>query len=275
MKRLPAREVIARTDALMDQVQTLYRGSIINKRGRTANSDIPYSELIAQRLLHAHNFPEVIRQLPKIPKGTEIRLPDHDGTLLDPTILGMEQEARVAAALYNHHHLGQLGKVIDYSVPVTVDGQAVGTIDLVSFDAASHTLSVIGYAYHERKKDTLLHGALEIATLRHSLHDGRFIQTYADLLNAPDGEPIDLQQVKVRSALLYLEGSYQDRSVKALKRTPHVATLIQELDIRIFSIAVELELRDRARFTRKQAHYPYRPVFHFVPVLRERMIQPL
>jgi hypothetical protein len=275
MKRLPAREVIERTDALMAQLSTLYRGSIMNKRGRTANSNIPYSELIAQRLLHTYNFPEVIRQLPKLPKGAEIRLADHDGTLLDPTILGMEQEPRVAAALYNHHHLGQLGKVIDYSVPITVEGQSIGTIDLVSFDASSHTLYVIGYAYHERKKETVLYGALEIATLRHSLHDGRFIHAYADLLNSPDGAPIDIDHVQVRSALLYLEGSYQDRSVRALKQIPHVANLIKELDIRVFTIAVELQLRDHARFTRKQAKYPYRPVFHFVPVLRERIIHPL
>ena len=272
MKRISAREVIARVDALMPQVQSLYRGSIINKRGKTRKSEIPYGELIAQRLLHTHNFPEVVKTLPKIPKGVDIRPTDHDGTMLDPTILGIQQESRVAVALYNHRNLGMLGKVIDYLIPVTIEERGIGTIDLITFDAETRTLFVIGYSYHEQKMDTVLRSVLEIATLRNSLHDWRFIKAYEELLVDGSEDPVDPLEVHIESALLFLEGSYQDRSVRALKRTPHIASLVNELGIKVCTIGVELELRDKPRFTRKQAIHPYKPVFHFVPILKERQI---
>ena len=272
MKRIGAREVIARVDALMPQLHTLYRGSIVNKRGKTLNSEIPYGELIAQRLLHTYDFPSLITSLPKIPKGVDIRPKEHDGTMLDPTILGIEQESRVAVALYNNHYLGMLGTVIDYLIPITIDGRNIGTIDLIAFNPQTKTLFVIGYAYHEQKRDTVLRCALEIATLRNSLHDWRFLKAYEDLLVNTDGSPIDLQDIRIEPALLFLEGSYQDRSIRALKMTPHIASLLKELGIRVFTIGVKLDLRDRPRFTRKMAIHPYKPVFHFVPVLRERQI---
>ena len=272
MNRTTARETIEKVDELVQNPQTLYRGSIINKRGRTPGREVPYSEIIAKRLLHTHHIPELLQRLPKIPKGVEFRPTDHDGTLLDPTILGIEQENRVAVALYNHHALGELGTVIDYLIPIAPEGKQIGTIDLLSFNEETNTLFVIGYHHHEGRRDTLLHCTLELATLRNSIDDLRFIRSYADLLIGPDGSPVDPKEVKVESAILFLEGSYQDRSVRALKRMPHVSDLMIAFGIRVFVIGIELQLRDKARFNRKQATYPYRPVFHFMPVLKERKI---
>ena len=272
MKRITAQEVKARVDALIENPQTLYQGSIINKRGRIRGSEIPYSELVAKRLLHIHALPELFQKLPKITKGIDFRPSDHDGTTLDPTILGMQQESRVATALYNHHLLGAMGKVIDYLVPVVPEGKEVGVIDLVSFDSETKTIFVIGYTYQEERRDTLLRCTLEIATLRNSLDDEWFVRSYADLLQHENGETIDYRDVKIESAILLLEGSYQDRSIRVLKRMPHVADIITALSVRVFAIGIDLALRDKARFTRKQALYPYKPVFHFVPVLRERTI---
>lgn len=272
MKRTTARETIGKVDELIQNPQTLYRGSIINKRGRTPGSEVPYSEIIAKRLLHTHNIPKLLKQLPKIPKGVDFRPTDHDGTLLDPTILGIEQENRVAVALYNHHALGELGRVIDYLIPIAPEGKHIGTIDLLSFNEETNTLFVIGYTHNEERRDTLLHCILELATLRNSFDDERFVRSYADLLVSSDGSPVEPKDVKVESALLFLEGSYQDRSAAALKRMPHVADLMAAIGIRLFVVGVELQLRDKARFNRKQATYPYRPVFHFMPVLKERKI---
>ena len=92
------------------------------------------------------------------------------------------------------------------------------------------------------------------------------------MLIGSDGSLVSPEEVSVQSALLFLEGSYQDRSVRALKRMPHVADLIAALGIRVFVVGIELQLRDKSRFTRKQAVYPYKPVFHFLPVLKERKI---
>jgi hypothetical protein len=272
MKRIATRDAVAQVDALVQQPQTLYKGAIINKRGRTPGKEVPYSEVLAKRLLHTHNLPEALTHLPKLSNGVDFRPTDHDGTTLNPTILGMNQEAHVATALYNHHLLGKLGKVIDYSVPIAPDGKHVGTIDLVSFNPDTATLFVIGYSYHEERRDTLLYCALEIATLRNSIRDDHFIRAYADMLVGLDGNLIHPRDVHIESAMVFLEGSYQDRSVRALKRMPHVADLILELGIRVFVIGIELELRDRPRFTRKHTKYPYKPVFQFLPVLRERSI---
>jgi hypothetical protein len=274
MKRITARETKARVDALVSDLPSLYRGSIINKRGRANGAELPYGEIVAKRLLHTHNIPQLFTQLPKVAKGVDFRPTDHDGTMLNPTILGLQQESRVAVALYNHRVLGTLGKVIDYHVPVQPEGRDIGMIDLVSFNASTSTLFVIGFTYHEERRDTLLRCALEIATLRNSIEEQWLVRSYAEALLGEDGEPVDPRTVAVEAAVLLLEGSYQDRSIRALKRMPHVADLINALDIRVFTIGVDLQLADRPRFTRKQALYPYKPVFHFIPVLRERPIIP-
>lgn len=272
MKRFTARETKARVDVLIENPQSLYQGMIVNKRGRTQGTDIPYSELVAKRLLHTHALPELLKKLPKVNKGYEFRPSDHDGTTLDPTILGMEQESRVAVALYNHHLLGAMGKVVDYQVPIVVNEKEIGIIDLLAFDAETKTLFTIGYSYHEERRDTLLKCILEIAILRNSIDDEWLVRSYADLLLGEDGNPVDPKEVSVQSAVLFLEGSYQDRSVRALKRIPHVADLIVALGVRVFVIGIELQLRDKSRFNRKHVNHPYKPVFHFMPVLRERAI---
>lgn len=272
MQRLSSRETKEQVDALMADPRTLYQGTIINKRGRSKTAEVPYSEIVAKRLLHVHRFADVLRALPKVPAGQLSRPGDHDGTTLDPTILGIEQEDRVAVALYNHKILGSLGKVIDYLVPISIEGRQIGTIDLVAFDHASATLSLIGYAFNERHRDTLLRCVLEIATLANSVDPRRFAKLYGDLLVDEHGNAINIQEVQVVPAILLLEGSYQDRSISILRHLPHVADLIQELGVSMHVIGIELKLRDKARFTRKHAHYPYRPVLHYVPVLRERTL---
>lgn len=272
MERLTSRETKDQVDALMVNPATLYQGQIINKRGRSRTGEVPYSEIVAKRLLHTHRLPDVLKRLPKVPNGQLERPDDHDGTMLDPTILGVEQEDRVAVALYNHKSLGALGKVIDYLIPITVEGKLVGTIDLVAFDPGTATLSLIGYTHNESRRDTLLRGVLEIATLYHSLDPFRFARLYADLLVDEQGNPIKAQEVSVVPAFVVLEGSYQDRSIAVLRKMPHVADLIQELGVGLYAIGITLELRDKPRFTRKHAKYPYRPVFNFVPVLRERRL---
>lgn len=272
MERLTSRQTKEQVDALMQDPRSLYGGAIMNRRGRSKGTDVPYSEIIAKRLLHVHQFPELLRQLPKVPHGQLFRPEDHDGTTLDPTILGMEQEDRVAVALYNHKTLGSLGKVLDYLVPVTYDGKTIGTIDIVTFDASTSTLNLIGYAFHEQRRDTLLRCVLEIATLVNSVDEFRFARMYEEKLLDDQGVPVRPLDVKVVPVVLLLEGSYQDRSIPLLKRMVHVADLIQELGVRMFVIGIELQLRDKPRFNRKSAIHPYRPVLHYVPVLRERML---
>ncbi|HCG63885.1 MAG: hypothetical protein CVV48_16680 [Spirochaetae bacterium HGW-Spirochaetae-4] len=272
MNRLTARETKERLDALMKDPQTLYLGDIVNRRGRCLGTEVPYSEIVAKRLLHTHAFPDVLKALPKVPRGYDFIAKDHDGTTLDPTILGLQQESRVAVALYNHKILGKLGKVIDYLVPIDIEGKHVGIIDLVTFDAETSTVFVIGYAYNEEKRETLLRCSLDIATMRNSLDDNRFIQAYHGKLVGEHGAPVDLKEIKIESAVLLLEGSYQDRSIVVLKRMPHVADLLHDLGIRLFVVGIALELRDKPRFTRKHSLYPYKPVLNYVPVLRERSI---
>ncbi|MDD3822507.1 MAG: hypothetical protein WCY74_04525 [Sphaerochaetaceae bacterium] len=272
MDRLTSRETKVQLDALLENPQTLYQGNIVNKRGRSRTNEIPYSEIVAKRLLHTHDFPQVLRQLPKVPNGQLTRPADHDGTTLDPTILGIEQEDRVAVALYNHKSLGSLGTVIDYLVPIAMDGRTIGTIDLVAFDPSHATLTIIGYVFHETRRDTLLRCVLEIATLQHSIDPFRFARLYEDLLKDGQGNVVRPQDVTVRSAVLVLEGSYQDKSIAALRRMPHVADLIQELQVGLYAVGIKLELNDKPRFTRKHAAYPYRPVLHFLPVLKERSL---
>lgn len=272
MERLTSKETKEQVDALIADPRSLYKGGIVNRRGRSKTSEVPYSEIVAKRLLHVHHLPDLLRKLPKVPHGQLVRPLDHDGTTLDPTILGIEQEDRVAVALYNHKTLGSLGKVLDYLVPITYDDKHVGTIDLVSFDASTSTLYLIGYAFQERRRDTLLRCVLEIATLANSVDDFRFARMYEKTLLDEQGNAIRPQDVKVAPAILLLEGSYQDRSISVLRRMPHVADLVQELDVRMYVIGIELQLRDKPRFNRKSAIHPYRPVLNYVPVLRERTI---
>ena len=272
-KRYSVKETHAIIDALIENNQTVYKADIVNKRGKALDSDLLYSEVVAKRLLTKHHFIERLQSQIKHLKGTPYGIASHDGTSLNPSLFGLGEQERVSIALYNKKDLGALGTAVDYLVPVRSRDMntSLGTIDLVSYNKEESTLYVTNYLYNEEKKVTLLQSSLEIITLKETINENSFIANYLPYIRNID-EEIPFEEIKVVPALLFFEGSYQDRSLTRLHEMPHVVDIIESTGLVISILATHLMIVDDIEFTSSSSMYPYRPQIFYQPRIQRRVI---
>ncbi len=260
-------------DALIEKNEIIFSSDIVNKRGKALDSDLFYGEVVAKRLLTKHHFIEELQHKKKHLKGTVYGNPFHDGTSLNPTLFGLEEQQRVSIALYNKRDLGSLGIALDYLVPIQncENTDLLGIVDLVSYDKENSTLYLTNYLYNDEKKVTLLQSALEIVTLKETVNVESFVATYFPLIKELD-EEINIYSIDVVPSLLFFEGSYQDRSLTRLHEMPHVVDLIESTGLIISILATHLMIVDDIEFTRPDSHYPYRPQIFYQPRIQRREI---
>lgn len=272
-KRCSVKETHAIIDSLMKDDKIIFKADIVNKRGKALDSDLLYSEVVAKRLLTKHHFIEQLQSQVKHLKGSSYGIATHDGTTLNPTLFGLGEQERVSVSLYNRKDLGSLGIAIDYLVPINDRemNTPLGTIDLVSYNKAESALYVTNYLYNEEKKVTLLQSSLEIITLKETLNENSFIANYLPFIREID-EDVPFEEINVVPALLFFEGSYQDRSLTRLHEMPHVVDIIESTSLAINILATHLMIVDDIEFTTPSAMYPYRPQIFYEPRIQRRVI---
>ena len=272
-KRYSVKETHAIVDAHIENYETIFNADIVNKRGKALDSDLLYSEIVAKRLLTKHHFIETLQSQVKHIKGTSYGIESHDGTSLNPSLFGPKEQERVSIALYNRRDLGSLGTAIDYLVPINNRAMSapLGSIDLVSYNKEEAALYVTNYLYNEEKKVTLLQSSLEIITLKETLNENSFIANYLPFIRAMD-EEVPFEEINVVPALLFFEGSYQDRSLTRLHEMPHVVDIIESTGLVISILATHLMILDDIEFTQPTSLYPYRPQIFYQPTIQRRGI---
>ncbi len=272
-KRCSVKETHAIIDKLIENDEVVFQADIVNKRGKALDSDLSYSEIVAKRLLTKHHYIEKLQSQVKHIKGTTYGISTHDGTTLNPTLFGLGEQERVSISLYNRKHLGSLGTAIDYLVPIhkRESETLLGTIDLVSYNKEESALYVTNYLYNEEKKVTLLQSSLEIITLKETLSENSFIANYLPFIREID-EEVPFEEINVVPALLFFEGSYQDRSLTRLHEMPHVVDIIESTDLVINILATHLMIVDDIEFMTPSSKYPYRPQIFYEPRIQRRVI---
>jgi len=272
-KRCNVKETHDIIDTLIKNNETIFKADIVDRRGKALDSDLLYSEVIAKRLLTKHHFIETLQSQVKHLKGTKYGIAPHDGTTLNPTLFGLGEQERVSIALYNRKDLGSLGTAIDYLVPINSrdTNLPLGSIDLVSYNKEESALYVTNYLYNEEKKVTLLQSSLEIITLKETLNENSFIANYLPYIREIDKD-VPFEEINVVPALLFFEGSYQDRSLTRLHEMPHVVDILESTGLVISILATHLMIIDDIEFTSPSSVYPYRPQIFYQPRIQRRVI---
>ena len=120
------------------------------------------------------------------------------------------------------------GKVFDYQVPLKkVQTDDAGKIDLVSYDKESNRIYLIEVKKPD-SKETLLRCVFEIATYYQLLNKENLIASYDELEK--------FQPKNIKKAVLIFKDSNQHKEFQKLNNNPNLKKLIEEFDIKIFSI---------------------------------------
>jgi hypothetical protein len=159
---------------LTGNLNSLYAAGFLNYEGKTEDSKISISEVIADELIKNYD------QVSKIGRNTLIRRTrpfnrDHKGYInVKARMQGSEQleyieynEKCLAVALYNSNDSYCLGEIFDYEVPIKeTNTDKYGRVDLVSKDALNRSIKLIELKIKPKNKngETLLRALLEIYT---------------------------------------------------------------------------------------------------------------
>lgn len=211
---------IERLRSESQDMQTFYKASFVNYKGKLNDGDCFYSEVVSDWLL---NNMELLshKHIPMITREKPYKTVGHDGTTERAD--SQRTEERIALDVKKGNILAPLGVVVDYQTPLKsrLKETKAGKIDLLTYDKANHTLRILELKKPE-SKETLLRCVLEGYTY--------YLTANIEKLLA-DFSIFDCESVKV--CPLFFENSNQFKEYKELTEgaRPFLHQLMQRLNI--------------------------------------------
>lgn len=147
-------QILRRLDEMASNMALFYQGGCINYRGKTADTEEYYTEVIAEWLLQHLKWLEGIKP---ITRQASYRVAGHDGKPEHPD--SNRKEELIAMAMKRQKTLSLVGQVLDYQTPLkNVQKDKAGKIDLLTYDGA--TLRILELKEPD-SKETMLRCVLE------------------------------------------------------------------------------------------------------------------
>ena len=127
-------DVIKMCQKAFEDVKTFYKQPFINYGGRTTDTNVFYTEVIAEFL--CDNLDKYIDGIPKITRSTTYKTPSHTGKF---DVNTPREEEKIAMEMFkqsaNGYSYNSIGKIIDYQTPLkNKRSDVAGKIDLLSYD---------------------------------------------------------------------------------------------------------------------------------------------
>lgn len=164
------KEIIKRATKALKDIRTFYQQPFVNYKGRTNDTKILYTELIAGFLIaNIKKFDEIN----SINRPTYI-VQEHNGHINNPG--SRRREEVLAKSLFNRE-FKDTGKIIDYQIPLRerATDHGIKAIDLLS----KNENELIIYEFKKADStETLLRCLLEIETYYHILNRKTLSQDY-------------------------------------------------------------------------------------------------
>lgn len=220
------REMIKK--ALETNLHFLYQENFLNYKGKTSDSQKPYSEVIAKELVK--NYPT----LEKIGKDISIRRTKnfnrrHKGTLsVNARRINFEHlkftEKRLAIALSNSNTDYCFGRIIDYQVPLKEkQSDKFGEIDLVAKKDCS--LKLIELKINGGNQETLLRALLEVYTYYKLLYNSNSLNRFIEEFELENGKGWFFQP-----AILTDRKSLSGKTLKDIEKYPNIKRLVSTIN---------------------------------------------
>lgn len=195
-----------------------YSQPYVNYRGKTSDSKVKYTEVMARKLLL--NKDAINSGLNEITRMCSYRTDSHNGSTAQNADKRRKEE-RIAMAMFRLQRTYQeFGKILDYQIPLKNDSsnKGIGKIDLVSYDEGSDTLYLLELKIRE-SRETLLRCVLEV-------------YSYSKIINEQKlKSDFDRSSAKVVPAALVFENSLIHKEY--LHDAASVKELMHELGVQI------------------------------------------
>ena len=192
----------------------IYSIGPINYKGNIKRTNTPYIEYISEKLLDSRVIDRIKKITPITRKGSYKW--NHNSKSNDKS----NRKEEIFAKKLKGKEFPGLGKIIDYQVPLKNErNNKAGKIDLISNNNYIHLIEL-----KYESEETLLRCVLEIATYYQVLDKTKFLNDF------------NLPRKHIKKAVLILKNSNPHKDFENLKNMPHLAKLIKELEISIFTI---------------------------------------
>lgn len=206
------KEIINSLEKLAGDMPHFYQDACINYRGRTADTQELYTEVIAAWLLEHLDLFERIKI---IPRQASYCVAGHDGECENPA--SNREEEMIAMAMKRQGTLNILGRVVDYQTPLkNVQSDKAGKIDLLTYDGK--TLRLLELKKPD-SKETMLRCVLEGYTYLKIVEPERLRKSFEEF-GVTGATPIEA------SPFVYHDGS-QRREMQ--EQRPHLQRLMRAL----------------------------------------------
>lgn len=230
-------EVIKVLKNELSNVETLYKSNCINWTGKTKDTNIYTTEIIANELSK-----EVFDEIKEIERKESYCRDNHDGK----TIKNSNRYEENFAKQIKGKKLNGLGSIMDYQVPLkNIESDKVGKIDIISFDEKTKMLYLIELKYGDNK-ETLLRAVLESYTYYKIVKGKKLIDDYFNNKQFNLFKDINPNQIILKPAVLltqYCKANKELTEVIENKR-PKLKKLIKNLGVYCFVGEVEFKIKN-------------------------------
>lgn len=147
-------EILNECIAAFRNINTFYKQSFVNYRGRTSDTNELFTEVIAEFL--CDNISDFTSGIATITRKSTYKTPGHDGEIKNSR--SNREEEIVAMSIYDKQY-DFVGKMIDYQTPLKSElSDEAGKIDLLAYDGT--TLRILELKKHD-STETMLRCVLE------------------------------------------------------------------------------------------------------------------
>ncbi len=230
-------EILETCKATLKTPEQFYNAACVNYTGKTSDTKIPYTEVIAEFLCKKENFDKYVNGISKLPREkSPYKTDTHNGALNENS---NQEEANIAKQMFNFCDKGgsysKIGKIIDYQTPLKNElSDKAGKIDLLAYDEATNTLRIL-----ELKKpcsnETMLRCVLEGYTYLKTVDQKKLRENFnSEKLEIPENASVKASPLVFKGSKPYNE--YQ-------KDRPHLKKLMKLLESEpIFVVATAWEV---------------------------------
>lgn len=210
-------------------INNLYKAKCINWKGKTNDTKVLYSELIAQELIQ--NL-ELFKSIEKITRTNTYCRKEHAKISID---LESNRKEEIFAKRLAYLKLEELGEIKDYQIPLknASSDKGLGKIDLISYREDMRSLFLIELKYIGNE-ETLLRAMLEIYTYSIVIDKNKLVNDCLGDKNT-DG-------IKLIPTVLLVEGcnAYKELDQMESGIRPKLKALALVLGIKFFTIELQV-----------------------------------
>ena len=168
-------EIKKMVQGAFNNAESLYKEKFINYTGKTTQTKIKYSEVIAHEVL---NNLKIFDNIKPITRSSSYKIESHHDGTIKQTQTNRQEEIYAKKLFQKIKNIIGVGEIIDFQVPLKdKKSDKAGKVDLISLEEKNQTLYIIELKYG-KNKETLLRAVLEAYTYYKTIDTEKLIADF-------------------------------------------------------------------------------------------------